>query len=163
MYRLMLPILAATLAAAQPARPASGLGPTARVFATIGHSEFCPAGNVRLDILTGRNELTGRAARRECGRRGLERPVANARLDGGRLTAIRAAYRRALAEVPESPECREGKHPAAFVVSDGGTPILVVATGALTMGAPDDLSCWSAAANALGGALDDSFRDAHQR
>jgi hypothetical protein len=162
---LMLPALA-LLAAAQPPHRAQlepALGRTAWVFATIGHSEWCPAGNVRLDLVTGRYELTGRAARRECGRRGLERPVVTARLGGARLAAIRAAYRRVFAEDLESLECREGKHPAAFVISNGGTPILVVATGALTLGAPDDLACWSDAANALHGALDETFRAAHQR
>src|SRR4051812_12717904 len=103
--RLILPGLAALLCAAQPARPAAapilrargvllraprragpaaapGLGRTAWVFATIGHSEWCPPGNVRLDLVTGLYAVTGRAARPVCGRRGLERPVVTARLGG---------------------------------------------------------------------------------
>ncbi|MEA3061675.1 MAG: hypothetical protein QOJ94_1456 [Sphingomonadales bacterium] len=163
---LMLPVLAALLAAAQPPQRAqleSALGRTAWVFATIGHSEWCPAGNVRLDLVSGRYELTGRASRRVCGQRRLERPVVAAQLGGARLDVLRAAYRRVLAEGLESPECREGKHPDMIVISNGGTPILVVATGALTMAARDDLTCWSGAANALHGALDEAFSAAHQR
>src|SRR3954471_12059953 len=110
---LMLPVLAALLSAARPPQPESGagLGRTAWVFATIGHSEWCPPGNVRLDLVSGRYELTGRAARRVCGRPGLERPVVTARLGGARLEALRAAYRRVVTEGPENPDCRDGKHP----------------------------------------------------
>src|SRR3954465_4876391 len=163
--KIWLPVLAILLSAAQPPlpAPATGLGRTAWVFATIGHSEWCPAGNVRLDLVTGRYALTGRAAQRICHRRGLERPVVTARLRGGRLDSLRAAYRRAVAEGLESSECREGKPTKMIVISNSGTPILVVATGANTAGAPGDLSCWSEAANALHHGLDEAFRAAHQR
>jgi hypothetical protein len=160
---LMLPFLAAALSAAQPPSPAPALGRTAWVFATIGHSEWCPAGNVRLDLVSGRYALTARAERRVCLQHGLERPVMTARLRGPRLDLLRAAYRRVLAEGLESPECRNGKHPDAIVVSNGGTPILVVATGVLTVAASDDLACWSGAVKALHGALDETFSAAHQR
>ncbi|MEA3032088.1 MAG: hypothetical protein QOH86_104 [Sphingomonadales bacterium] len=162
---LMLPALAALLSAAQPPQPgpAPGLGRTAWIFATIGHSEWCPAGNVRLDLVSGRYDLTARAARRVCGRRGLERPVVAARLAGSRLETLRADYRRVLTEGLESPDCRDGKHPDQVWISNGGTPILVVATGADTAAPPEDVVCWSDAAKALRGALDETFRAAHQR
>jgi hypothetical protein len=163
---LMLPAVAALLAAAQPPQRAQlepALGRTAWVFATIGHSEWCPPGNVRVDLLSGRYALTGRAARRVCRRPGLERPVVTARLGGATLEALRAAYRRVLTEGLESRECRDGKHPDLVAISNSSTPILVVGTGADTGAAPDDLVCWSGAGNALLDALDETFRAAHQR
>src|SRR3954470_18410825 len=97
--KIWLPILAILLSAAQPLpAPPLGLGRTAWLFATIGHSEWCPPGNVRLDLVTGLYAVTGRAAQQVCHRRGLERPVVTARLGGARLDALRAAYRRAVAE-----------------------------------------------------------------
>jgi hypothetical protein len=162
MNKALMLVLAASLSAARPA-PDAGLGRTAWVFATIGHSEWCPPGNVRLDLVSGRYELTGRAARRVCGRRGLDRPVVTARLGGARLNVLRAAYRRVVAEGLESPECRDGKHPDLISISNGGTPILVVATGADTGAPPEDYICWSEAATALRGVLYETFKSAHQR
>jgi hypothetical protein len=133
------------------------------VFATIAHSEFCPAGNVRLDLRTGRYAMTPRAAQRVCGKAGLERPLMTGRLVGKPLAAVRAAYRAILDNGFVSPYCQGGRHPDMIVISNAGTPTLVVATGAFTGTAPADLTCWSDSAHALERALDDAFRFAQQR
>lgn len=156
----MISALAAFLVAGQPAQPADPAFPGGSewIVATIAHSEWCPAGNVRLDLRSGRYALTARASRRVCGRSGLERPVVAGRLRSRNLEAIRAAYARAVAEGLERRECRDGgKDPDHIVISNGGPQILVVATGAAQEAAPDDLSCWSEAAIELQGLLDDSF------
>ena len=155
----MLAALAALLAAILPAESAdpAALGGSEWIVATLAHSEWCPAGNVRLDLRSGRYALTARAAGRVCGDSGLQRPVVTGRLGSGRLEAVRGAFARAVAEGLEGPECREGKRPDHIVISNGGTPILVIATGAFQEAAPDDLTCWSDAATELQDVLDETF------
>jgi hypothetical protein len=153
-------LLAALLAATQapPSPTAAVLGGTAQVFSTVGHSEWCPAGNVTLDLRTGRYALTPTAPRRVCENVGLERPVRKGRLAGRRLTAVRAAYLRVLSEGLESPVCQAGRRPQDYiVVSNGGTPILVVTSGRGSLSAPDELTCWSEAASGLHDILDEAF------
>lgn len=155
----MISILAALLAAGQPAPSAGapGLGRTAWLVATVGQSEFCSPGNVRLDLRTGRYQFTARASRRTCNEAGLERPVRIGTLGVAPLRAVRAAYLRVLREGFVNPACRNGGRPDEIVVSNGGTPVLVLTNGAGTGSAPDDLTCWSDAATALHDALDDAF------
>ena len=151
--------LAVLLAAAQPTEPAAppALGRTAWIFGTISHSEWCPAAPVRLDLRSGRYELTLKARRPRCVDPRLERPVRTGTLDGSRLAALRSAYLRVFEEGLEKPICREGGRPEEIIVSNGGTPILVLATGWRTVSAGDDLSCWSEAASALHELLDETF------
>ena len=154
----MLSMAAAVLAASQPtadAKPPS-LGRTAWIVATVEHSEWCPAGNVRLHLRTGRYSLTRRAQRQVCGGT-IERPVRTGTLDRERLAAIRAAAARVMTEGFESPACENGGRPEDIIVSNGGTPILVLTTGFATGSAVDDLSCWSEAATALHDLLDETF------
>ena len=151
-------LLAAALAAVQPVPPPA-LGRTAWIFSTVHHSEWCPAGNVRLDLRTGMFAVTPGAPRRLCHKPGLERPVSEGRLSGGTLMAVRAAYLQALGQGLDNPACRDGKRPQDYVViSNGGTPILVVTNGMGSLAAPDDLTCWSHAANALHETLEETFR-----
>jgi hypothetical protein len=159
----MLSLLAALAAAAQPVPAATGIEPPAWVLSTIQHSEWCPAGNVRLDLRTGRYELTSRADRRICGKFGLERPVTAGRLDAARLAAVRAAALRVLADGFVKPACRDHQPLQEIVVSNGGTPVLVLTTGAATGSAPDELSCWSDAATGLHNVLDETFRSDRRR
>ena len=153
------PLLAALAAAAQPgaAPPAVDPGRTARIFATIEHSEWCPAGHVALDLDSGRYALTRRAPRHVCNDEALERPERRGRLDGDALDKVAAAYRRLLEDGPEKPACLDGPGPHEIVISNGGTPILVLTTGAFTLSVPDDLTCWSEAAYGLRDALDRAF------
>jgi hypothetical protein len=162
----MLVLLAALTAAAQQAPPArdAHLGQTAWIFSTIGHSEFCPAGDVRLDLKSGRYEHTATAARRICNDADLERPVKRGMLRADRLDAINAAYLRVLNEGLESQACRDGTQPKdVILISNGGTPILVLTTGRFSAAAPQDLSCWSDAATALHDLLDQTFTSSGQR
>ena len=132
----------------------------ATIFSTLGHSEWCPAGNVGLDLGTGGYALTPRASRRVCNDPDLARPVENGHLDATALAAVRAAYRRAQAQGLDA--CRT-KGRRQLIVSNGGRPILVLTSGVETIAAPDDRSCWSEAAHALHRVLDDAFRSSHQR
>jgi hypothetical protein len=154
----MLAFLAALAAAAQPASapPAPTIGRTAWVFSTISNGEWCPAGNVRLDLRTGRYELTQGARRPVCNDRNLERPVTTGTLPGPSLADIRTAYLRALGDGLVEPACRDGTGPTRIVV--GGKMILVLASGSQTISPPDDLSCWSEAASFLQNLLDHQFR-----
>ena len=154
----MFPLLAALLAASHSAADSKPppLGRTAWIVATVEHSEWCPAGNVRLHLRTGRYSLTRRAPRQVCGG-AIERPVTTGTLDPERLAAIQAAALRVVMEGFESPACENGEHPEDIIVSNGGTPTLVLTTGFATGSALDDLSCWSEAATALHDLLDETF------
>ena len=159
----MLSLIAALWIAAQPAPPpppppnVAALGRTAWVFATVGHSEWCPAGNVRIDLQTGTYALTARAPQGVCHRVGLERPVTTGRLDAARLAPVRAAAARVLTEGFVHPSCRGGPRRDEIVVSNAGTPVLVLTNGAGTAAAPDDLSCWSAAASAFYASIEEAL------
>ena len=78
-------------------------------------------------------------------------------LDPERLAAVRAAALRVSAEGFESPACRNGDPPENIIVSNGGTPTLILTTGFATGSALDDLSCWSGSATALHDLLDETF------
>jgi hypothetical protein len=155
----MIPILLMLLTASQPARTPDGsaAGRTAWLVASIQHSEWCPAANVRIDLRTGRYAFTGRAPRAICKEEGLQRPVQEGRLRGEQLQTVRVAFQRALAEGLEKAACRGGGAGDTVIVSNGGTPILVLASGARTAAAPDQLGCWSEAAGALHHVLEDVF------
>jgi hypothetical protein len=158
-------LLAAALAATQPAPPAPDAAPgrTAWLVATIGHSEWCPAGNVRLDLATGRYQVTATAPRRSCGTPGLERPVRSGVLAGPRLRDARAAFRRAAGEGLTSRACRDGGQPEQIVISNGGDRIMLVTNGARAEAAPENQSCWSPAATALHDWLDRQFATSPRR
>src|SRR3954465_13609180 len=72
---LGLALLAALLSAAQQPAPATGLGRTAWVFATIGHSRWCPGRGVR----------PGPPARRECAPRPRHRALCPDRAGGAAI------------------------------------------------------------------------------
>ena len=154
----MVPLLAA-LIGLQPApvpNPAT-LGRTAWIFSTVGHSEFCPPGNVTVDLRTGRYTLTVRAPRRLCDEVVLERPEKQGTLVGGNLARLRLAFLRVVTEGAEKRPCREPGKQHDIIISNGGTPVLVLVTGRGAGSAPDDLTCWSEASTALHEALNEVF------
>jgi hypothetical protein len=159
---ILIAVLAA-FALPAPHAKAATLGQTAWIFSTIDHSEFCSAGNVKLDLRSGRYELTHRAPRKICDDANLERPVKTGKLSASQLAPIRSAYVRVLNEGFESDACRDGKHPEDVVVSNGGTPILVLTTGGFSAVAPQDLTCWTDAANDFQDLLDTTFGSSRQR
>lgn len=117
---------------------------TAIILGTIGQSEWCPAGNVRIDLETGDYVLTARAPRAVCQNPDLERPVVKRRLDASRHHALDRAFRRAIADGLNG--CRDGRRPDDVIISNGGLHVLVVQNGRAMDSAPSDLSCWTEAA-----------------
>ncbi|MGZ9100424.1 MAG: hypothetical protein ACXW3O_12035 [Brevundimonas sp.] len=128
---------------------------TAVVLGTVGQSEWCPAGNVRVDLETGEYALTARAPRAVCQDLDLERPIVEGRLDGSRLRALQQAFQRTITDGLN--DCRGGRHPDEIIISNGGLRVLVVTHGRATDAAPTDLSCWTEAARALHDLLDETF------
>lgn len=130
---------------------------TERIFSTIDHSEWCPAGNVQLDLQSGVSTVTPGATRPACTDPRLERPAKTGKIDPVRRAEFRTAFHRAMDEGLVNPECRGRGRPTEIVVSNGGTPVLVLTTGAATISAPHDLACWSRAADDLHRLLEDEF------
>jgi hypothetical protein len=154
----MIGILAALFSLSPPVPVQLAAGDPV-IFATIGHSEWCPAGNVQINLRTGDYAITPRAPRAVCGDPKLVRPVQHGTLSAAELPALREAFERAIAQGLDG--CRVGER--GWVISNGGTPVFVLTYGAGTRAAPDDLGCWSAAANALYESIDRRFQSAHQR
>ena len=152
---MLLLFAAAATAAAQPA-PAQ-LGETAWLLATVGQSEWCPAGNVRMDLRTGSYVLTVPARLPKCTDPELERPIRAGTLDPAALAAARDAYLGTIPDGLTDPACKSGR-PANLIFDNGGPRILVVANGAAAWSAPDDVSCWSEPAHRLHGLLGKMFR-----
>lgn len=128
---------------------------TAVILGTVGQSEWCPAGSVRLDLATGEYALTARAPRAVCQDLDLERPIVEGRLDASRLHALRQAFQRATTDGLN--DCRGGRRPDEIIISNGGPHVLVVTHGRANDAAPTELSCWTEAAWALHHLLDETF------
>lgn len=130
---------------------------TAFIYSTVQHSEWCPAGNVQLDLSDGEFALTDRADREECQNPSLERLSRKGTLDKNDLKTLREAFDLAQREGLEATICQEGGKPDYIMISNGGLPTLVVTTGAATEHAPDKLECWSKPAEALHDLLETIF------
>lgn len=130
---------------------------TAFVYATIQHSEWCPAGNVQLNLRTGEFILTERADRVNCHDLSIERQSRKGMLNQNDLQTFRDAFDLVRSEGLETSICRAGGKPDDIIVSNGGLPTLVVTTGAKTEHAPDRLECWSEAAKSLRVLLETTF------
>jgi hypothetical protein len=152
-------VIAAVLAASQTSIPTPhpALGQPSWIVATVHHSEWCPAGHVRLDLRTGQYVHVAGAQRHVCNDTLLERPVVAGTLRSEQLERLLAAFARVQVEKLEKPVCRDGGRPKEIIIGNGGTPLLVLTTGAETGWAPENLACWSDAANALHEALEDIF------
>lgn len=161
----MAPLFAALSASTQSplALKPGTFGQTAWVFSTIAHSEWCPAGNVMLDLRSGEYRLTARAPRRTCHDASVGRPATTGRLQQASLGALRAGYTRAIAQGLANADCEQGRQPTKSIITNAGTPVLVLTNGQRTFAAPADLSCWSQAADALHDALDRAFPATRQR
>lgn len=141
-----------------PARPAS-------VFATVGHSEWCPPGTVRLNLGSGRYTVTAARSWRTCRRPPYRSRVRTAVLVGYALMDVRIAYQDAVGLGLDNPACRNGRRPDEVVISNGGMPTLRLTRGGRTASPPNDLTCWSEAARHLHRVLDNAFnpRIVHRR
>jgi hypothetical protein len=103
-----------------------------------------------------------------CAAPGLRRSRSRKAVDQGQTSRAELggsphAYFRALTQGLENPDCQPAGRLNNVVVSNGGTPVLVLTNGRGTLSAPDELSCWSDAADALHEALDSAFSSAQQR
>lgn len=148
-------MMAVSACATAGPQPVSNDVRTAVIFGTVGQSEWCPAGNVRVDLETGRYALTHRAPRTVCRDANLERPISEGRLDGAQLRALEQAFQRAVRHGLN--DCRAGTRPEDIIVSNGGVPVLVVTDGRGTTSAPTELNCWSDAGRELHRLLDTTF------
>lgn len=158
--------LAWPVAAASAATPVSasarepGSSRSASVFATVGHSEWCPPGTVRLDLGTGRYTVTAPRTWRTCRRPPYRSRVRTGALAADALAGVRAAYQVAVSEGLGTPACHGG-----IVVGNGGIPSLRLTSSGRTMAPPDDASCWSHAAWRLQRLLNSLFNprtDSHR-
>jgi hypothetical protein len=150
----MLSLLASLMVfAASP--PVADRPGTAVVFATVGESEWCPAGNVRVDLRTGDYAFTATAPRTVCQDETLERRVSEGRLYGAQLRVLRQDFQRTVSDGLNL--CRNGRAPEETIFSNGGLHVLVVTDGRRTDAAPTDLSCWTPAAWSLHDRLAETF------
>ena len=153
----MLGIVTALMLAGQPAvsRDDFRPGQTASIFSTIGGTEWCPAGHVQIDLITGTYSLTPVALRERCEDPDLERAVKKGQLGKANLATLRTAFLHASGDGLN--RCPPGTRPEGIIVSNGGPAILLMVTGARSAAAPDDLSCWSEAAVLLSRTLETMF------
>jgi hypothetical protein len=159
MNKQMISAVCLALIATLPGSPAFGRQGAAPVsiFATIGHSEWCPAGTVRLDLGTGRYTMRAPARQGSCHRPFLHR-IRMAVLPVEDLARLQAAYARAAAEGLMNPACRTGGQPREVVISNGGTPVMRLTERGRTTSPPGEtLTCWSEAAMQLHDTLEIIF------
>ena len=141
-------------ATAQRGNPA----PPVSIEASVGHSEWCPTGTVRLNLATGRYVVRAPGTWLRCRRPSWQRPMRIGLLSAGDLRAVREAWRRAEADGLESPACRNGGRPEEVVISNGGRPTLRLIGRGRTWSPPADPNCWSREARALHDLLERLFR-----
>lgn len=159
--RALFPALVAVVAgAASPIHASArdaGPGRPESVFATVGHSEWCPPGTVRLDLGTGRYTVMAPRTWRTCRRPPYRSRVRTAVLPADVLADVRAAYQEAAGLGLDNPACRNGRRPDAVVIGNGGLPTLRLTRGGRTASPPSNLTCWSEAARHLHRVLDNAF------
>jgi hypothetical protein len=167
--RVVFSALAVAAFAAGPTHasaPETGRGRPDSVFATVGHSEWCPSGHVRLDLDSGLYTLRAPSSWRVCRRPPFRSRIRQAVLAADQMAAVRAAYRNAVAEGLDNPACRNGlRRPDEVVIGNGGIPALRLTSRGQTLSPPRDLTCWSEAARHLHRVLGNMFnpRTARQR
>jgi hypothetical protein len=155
--------LACAVAVASAATPVSASAPepgpsrSASIFATVGHSEWCPPGNVRLNLATGRYTVTAPRSWRTCRRSPFRSRVRTGVLPADALTDVQIAHHDAAGLGLDNPACRNGRRPDAVVISNGGLPTLRLTSRGRTTSPPRDLTCWSEAARHLHSVLDNAF------
>jgi hypothetical protein len=132
------------------------------ILASVGHSEWCPAGTLRLNLMTGRYTVTAPPRWRECIRPVWPSLVRAGVIGTGVLAGIRLAYARTRSEGLEAPDCRNNGQPPRLVISNGGPRSLSLVARGMTTRPPRNEGCWSDAASRLHRLLDDRFGPAGQ-
>jgi hypothetical protein len=126
------------------------------ITANVDMSEWGPPGQVSLDLRSGRYELTPAAPRRG------SRPSDTFRVRGATLAAaqleqVRAAFAAARAQGLTEPVCEAGGAPPRIVISNAGTPFMVLTGERGTSTASKDLGCWTGSAQTLHNILETTF------
>jgi hypothetical protein len=129
----------------------------ASLVASIGHSEWCRTGRVRLNLATGHYTITAPPTWRTCRRPPWPSRVRTAVLPSADLATIRDAWRRAESEGLERPVCRNGGRPETMYVSNGGARTLRLTLHRRTLAPPRDEDCWSDAASHLHDVMERMF------
>ncbi len=156
--RLFFAALTAVAGASVPAGAAErAIGEPVSIFATIGHSEWCPRGNVRLELTTGRYRVTAPRTWRTCRRPPFRRRVSAGVLAPADLGSVILAFQRVRNEGLEQPACRNGGQPEVVYLSNGGDPTLRLTSLGRTLSPPGNRSCWSDAAWGLHRLLEELF------
>ena len=147
----IMPALAALLLGAVPSAGARQEG---TIVSTVANSEWTPAGQVRLDLRTGRYDL-----RHAPSRLAPQAPVrtSRGRLASSELQPLRAAAAKARAEGLVHEACRNGGPPPQIVISNGGPEYLALSRGGEHLEAHRDLGCWTEAAQNLEQLLEATF------
>ena len=148
MAKLVAIILAVALAACvRPAVRGEAPAPFVddSVTADVARSEWVPPGVVSVDLRSGRYLLTPAPARGAP----VRPPERSGRLTAAELAPIRSAFAAARVQGLVDPACANGGLPARIVVSNAGTPALVLTTAEGQTSAPSQLGCWSDAARRL--------------
>jgi hypothetical protein len=127
------------------------------IVASVGHSEWCRTGTVRLNLMTGRYSVTAPPTWRTCRRPLWPSAIRRSVLPAAELAAVREAWQRAEAEGLESAACRNGGRPENIIISNGGARTLRVALHGRTIAPPGDENCWSQATTQLHDVLERLF------
>ena len=119
------------------------------IVASVGHSEWCRAGTVRLALGTGRYTVTAPPNWRACRRPPWPGLTRTSVLPAADLMTVRDAWERVEAEGLQRPNCRNGGRPETIYVSNGGARTLRVTLHRRVFLPPRDENCWSEAATQL--------------
>jgi hypothetical protein len=124
------------------------------IVSTVAKSEWTPAGEVRLDLRTGRYDL-----RHAPSRLAPQAPVriTRGRLGSSELRPLRDAAAAARAEGLIHQACRDGGPPPQIVISNGGPEYLALSRSGERLEAHRDLGCWTEAAQYLEQLLEATF------
>lgn len=145
------------LAASGHGGPGSASAParSETITANVDMSEWGPPGEVSLDLGSGRYELTA-APRRGSRASGAVR-VRRATLAAAQLEQVRAAFAAARAQGLTEPVCEAGGAPPRIVISNAGTPYMVLTGERGTLTASKDRGCWTGTAQRLHDILEATF------
>jgi hypothetical protein len=148
---------------ASPSRAAEPEDNTASVFATVGHSEWCPPGTVQLDLMTGRYTVTAPLTWRTCRRPPWARRTRTGVVPSLELIPLQVTYDMVTVEGLEHHQCRGRGRPEQIVVSNGRTPLMRLTDRGRTISAPNDRACWTGAASRLQCLLEAAFMPGDRR
>ena len=147
-------LLAALLVAAAPDTTPRV---SAMIISTIGQSEWCPAGDVRLELSTGSFVLRALTRSPDCNSQSFERPVTQGVLGASDLERVRVAALKVQADGLVRLECRRGGKPGQVVISNDGPRHLALSTDHGLSWTPEDLSCWTESGLDLHRTLEEVF------